>query len=95
MTIHVKNEHFLINRDTAWFGQYLSDLYLTACTPWKWHAELYKTAIEEDVITNENIRSIRLRYSLHTKYYNKILGKKFINNVNKGEPLSLDMIESL
>lgn len=50
MTIDVKNEHFLINKGTAWDGQYLYDLYLTAYTPWEWHAELFKTAKEEGLI---------------------------------------------
>ena len=50
MTIDVKNEHFLINKGTAWDGQYLYDLYLTAYTPWEWHAELFKTAKEEGLV---------------------------------------------
>ncbi|GAB4153891.1 MAG: pseudaminic acid synthase [Winogradskyella sp.] len=48
-----------------------------------------------DVISSENIRSIRPGYGLHPKYYNKILGKQFTCNVNRGEPLSLSMIEGL
>lgn len=46
-----------------------------------------------DIITMQNVRSIRPGYGLHPKYYNEILGKTFTNNVNKGEPLSLKMIE--
>jgi len=45
-----------------------------------------------DIITKENIRSIRPGYGLHPKHYNEILGKKFINNIKKGEPLTLKMI---
>lgn len=48
-----------------------------------------------DVINQENIQSIRPGYGLHPKYYNKILGKKFIRNAKRGEPLSLNMIEDL
>lgn len=48
-----------------------------------------------DLITEENIKSIRPGYGLHPMNYNKILGKKFISNVNRGEPLTLEMIESL
>lgn len=48
-----------------------------------------------DVLTEKNIRSIRPGYGLHPKHYNKILGKKFISNVNRGEPLTLQMIEGL
>jgi len=48
-----------------------------------------------DIISEKNIRSIRPGYGLHPKYYNKILGKQFTCNVNRGEPLSLKMIEGL
>ncbi|AUS05214.1 pseudaminic acid synthase [Pseudotamlana carrageenivorans] len=48
-----------------------------------------------DVITQENIRSVRPGYGLHPKYYNEILGKKFIADTERGEPLSLNIIESL
>ncbi|WP_417195746.1 pseudaminic acid synthase [Bizionia sp.] len=48
-----------------------------------------------DRISEENIRSIRPGYGLHPKYYNEILGKKFISATKRGEPLTLKMIESL
>ena len=48
-----------------------------------------------DTITEENVRSIRPGYGLHPKYYKEILGKKFTRNINKGEPLSLEIIEML
>lgn len=48
-----------------------------------------------DILTKENIRSIRPGYGLHPKYYNKILGKKFISSIDRGEPLTLQMIEGL
>lgn len=48
-----------------------------------------------DVISKENVRSIRPGYGLHPKYYNKILGMKFTCNVNRGEPLASEMIEGL
>lgn len=50
---------------------------------------------EGDLITKDNIRSIRPGYGLHPKYYNDILGKKFTINVSRGEPLSFDLIEGL
>lgn len=50
MTINVKNEHFLINKGTAWDGQYLYDLYLKAYTPWSWHHELFRIAKEEGLV---------------------------------------------
>jgi pseudaminic acid synthase len=46
-----------------------------------------------ELITTKNVRSIRPGYGLHPKYYNEILGKKFIKMYTKGEPLSLQMIE--
>lgn len=45
-----------------------------------------------DIISKENIRSIRPGYGLHPKYYNNIIGKKFTVDVNKGEPLATSMI---
>jgi len=48
-----------------------------------------------DRITKDNIRSIRPGYGLHPKYYNKILGKQFTCNVNRGEPILPNMIEGL
>ena len=50
MTIDVKNDYFLIEKGTAWDGQYLYDLYQTAYTPWEWHEELFKTAEEEGLV---------------------------------------------
>ncbi len=49
---------------------------------------------EGDVITTENIRSIRPGYGLHPKHYFNILGKKFTKNITKGEPLNKNMIKS-
>ena len=51
--------------------------------------------VSGESITEANVRSIRPGNGLHPKYYNKILGKKFTSNVNRGEPLTLHMIESL
>ncbi|WP_142784474.1 pseudaminic acid synthase [Changchengzhania lutea] len=47
---------------------------------------------EGDIITKENIRSIRPGYGLHPKYYSKILGKLFNQEVLRGTPLSIEMI---
>lgn len=46
-----------------------------------------------EIITPENIKSIRPNLGLHTKYYNEILGKTFKEDVKRGEPLCWDMIE--
>ena len=46
-----------------------------------------------DLITKDNVRSIRPGNGLHPKYYKEILGKKFNENISIGEPLTLKMIE--
>lgn len=45
-----------------------------------------------ELITAENIRSIRPGYGLHPKYYHQILGKKANADLKRGTPLSLDYI---
>lgn len=45
-----------------------------------------------DIITPDNIKSIRPNAGLHTKYYNDILGKVFTMDVKRGEPLNWEMI---
>lgn len=47
---------------------------------------------EGDVITEENVRSVRPGFGLHPKYYNDILGKKVNRNLEKGDRMSLDFI---
>jgi len=46
-----------------------------------------------DIITKDNIRSLRPGLGLHPKYYFEILGKKAKANIEKGTPLSFDLIE--
>jgi len=46
-----------------------------------------------DLITKDNVRSIRPGNGLHPKYYKEILGKKFNKNVSIGEPLTLEIIK--
>lgn len=45
-----------------------------------------------DVITEENVRSVRPGFGLHPKYYFEILGKKVSRDLEKGERFSLDFI---
>ena len=54
---------------------------------------IVKDVKKGDIITKENIRSIRPGYGLHTKYYDEVLGKKFNDDFKKGTPLSFDVIE--
>ncbi len=46
-----------------------------------------------EIITKDNIKSVRPAYGLNTKYYNLILGKKAKIDIDFAEPLSLDMFE--
>ncbi|MEE9361876.1 MAG: pseudaminic acid synthase [Cellulophaga sp.] len=45
---------------------------------------------EGEIITSENIRSIRPGFGIHPKYYKEILGKKFLKGFEKGTPLTWD-----
>lgn len=47
-----------------------------------------------DIISEENIRSIRPGYGLHPKYYYEILGKTFSDNIERGTPLSKELINN-
>jgi len=46
-----------------------------------------------ELITEENVRSIRPGYGMHPKYFKEIIGKKIKKDVKKGTPLSWDLIE--
>lgn len=45
-----------------------------------------------DLLTLENVRSIRPGFGLHPKYLNSILGKKINKNISKGERFNLDYL---
>ena len=47
-----------------------------------------------EIITERNVRSIRPGFGLHTKYYNEILGKKAIVDIEKGSRFVFQLIES-
>lgn len=46
-----------------------------------------------DIITEENVRSVRPGFGLHPKHLNAILGKKFRVDASKGDRMSLEMVE--
>lgn len=48
-----------------------------------------------EVITEENVRSIRPGFGLHPKYLKDILGKRVTYTIEKGTRLSNDMIDNL
>ena len=52
-----------------------------------------KDVKEGDIITKENVRSIRPGFGLHPKYLESIVGKKFIIDVERGERVRIDMFD--
>lgn len=42
-----------------------------------------------EIITEENVKSVRPGFGLHPKYLIDVLGKHFVLDIKKGEPLSL------
>ncbi len=49
---------------------------------------------EGDVFTAKNVRSIRPGYGLHPKYYKEVLSRVAAKHIEKGTPLSFDLIKS-
>ena len=49
--------------------------------------------VKGEVITEDNVRSIRPGFGLHPKYLNKIMGKKVNKNLKKGEPFEWSFID--
>lgn len=45
-----------------------------------------------DVLTEENVRSIRPGFGMHSKHLKEILGKRFKSDNERGTPLSFDLI---
>jgi pseudaminic acid synthase len=46
-----------------------------------------------DLLTKENIRSVRPGFGLHPKYFHEILGKRFNCDISKGARLDLSLID--
>lgn len=46
-----------------------------------------------DLVTTENIRSVRPGFGLHPKFMNEIVGKKFSQAVHKGQRVSFELVE--
>ena len=45
-----------------------------------------------DIITIDNVRSIRPGFGMHPKYFKGILGKIFTKDIERGTPLSFDLL---
>ena len=48
-----------------------------------------------ELITTENVRSIRPANGLHPKFYREVLGKTATRNIEKGEPLDFNQITKI
>jgi pseudaminic acid synthase len=46
-----------------------------------------------DVVTEQNVRSVRPGFGLHPKYLSEVLGKRFATNCKKGERFELEMVK--
>jgi pseudaminic acid synthase len=46
-----------------------------------------------EVIIEKNVKSIRPGFGMHPKHYYKILGKRAVNNIEKGTPVSWDLLK--
>lgn len=46
-----------------------------------------------NVLTTENVRSIRPGFGMHTKYYESILGKKVNQDISRGTPLNWGLFD--
>jgi pseudaminic acid synthase len=47
-----------------------------------------------ETFTSENIRSIRPAHGLHTRYFQQILGRRSSRDVERGTPLSWDLLDN-
>lgn len=53
---------------------------------------IVKDVKKGELITKNNVRSIRPGFGMHPKFYKEILGKKFSQDLNRGIPLTSKMI---
>ncbi|MDB9957977.1 pseudaminic acid synthase [Oceanospirillaceae bacterium] len=82
---------------TAWqaLGKVNYDLTEAEKDNVKFRRSLYviKDVKAGDILTPENIRSIRPGYGLAPKYYETVIGKKTKLDLFRGEPLSIDAVD--
>lgn len=45
-----------------------------------------------ELITEQNVRSVRPGFGLHPKYLNELLGKKVTQDLTKGTPMKLEYV---
>jgi len=54
---------------------------------------IVKDVKEGEEITRENVRSIRPGFGIHPKYFTEIIGKQFKIDLEKGTPMSFEIIK--
>lgn len=47
---------------------------------------------KDDVVTEQNVRSVRPGFGLHPKYLSQVVGKRFERDCEKGERFALEMV---
>jgi pseudaminic acid synthase len=52
-----------------------------------------KSVRSGEVFTPENVRSIRPGYGLHTRHLSEVLGRRAAHNIERGTPLSWDLVD--
>ena len=55
---------------------------------------IIKDVVKGELVSHENVKSIRPGFGLHPKYLNQILGKKFNQSFEKGTRLTTESIEN-
>lgn len=55
---------------------------------------IVKNVKKGDIVTEENVKSIRPGYGLHPKYFNNVMGCEFTCDINKGSRLSFDLLKT-
>lgn len=45
-----------------------------------------------ETFTNDNVRSIRPGYGLHTRYLDEVLGRRAARDIERGTPLTWDLV---
>lgn len=60
----------------------------------RWRRSLFaaKDIRSGELLTKENVRSVRPAFGLETKFYDQVIGKKAVKNIEFGTPLTWDMM---
>ena len=54
---------------------------------------IVKDVKKGEILDSKNVRSIRPGFGMHPKYYNEVIGKKFLNNFEKGTRLNFNQFQ--